>query len=152
MKPSPLLQPAVQALCDHFPSSAAGVATAIDLAVLVAAADGQIDPAEMAALTVSLETTTQAHLAPAIVRHLVHESRNQIETVGAQARAKAIGETIAARGCVEQGLRVALLIALASDGLSSVERQQIDIVAKAAGASPDRVDAIRREIQASASA
>lgn len=152
MNPSPLLQPAVEALCSHFQSNEAGVAAAIDLAVLVAAADGRIDPAEMAALSLSLEVTTRTHLAPAFVRHLVGESRKQIEAAGASARAKSIGESFAAHGCVDDGLRLALLIALASDGLSSIEREQIESVAKAAGASTDRVDAICREIQASESA
>lgn len=149
MSTSPLLQPAVQALCSRFQSNEAGVAAAIDLAVLVAAADGRIDPAEMAALSVSLETTTHAHLAPSFVRYLVGESRKQIEAAGATERARSIGESFAERGCVDEGLRLALLIALASDGLSAVEREQIELVAKAAGATADRVDALCRELQAS---
>jgi tellurite resistance protein len=148
MNSSSALQPAVEALCTRFQSNEAGVAATIDLAVLVATADGRIDPAEMAALTVSLEAATKAQLAPAFVRHLVLASRQQVEATGAAAHAKLIGESFAAQGCVDEALRVALLVAMASDGLSHVERERIDIVAKAAGAPLDRVDVLCREIEA----
>jgi uncharacterized membrane protein YebE (DUF533 family) len=152
MNSNALLQPAVEALCSRFPTSEAGVAAAIDLAVLVAAADGRIDPVEMAALSVSLEVATKTRLSPAFVRHLVHASRQQIDAAGASARAKLLGESIAARGCVDEGLRLALVIALASDGLSPVEREQIELVARAAGVPTDRIDSLCREIEASGSA
>ena len=148
MNANALLQPAVEALCNCFPSSEAGVAAAIDLAVLVAAADGHIDPAEMVALSTSLEVATKTQLSPMFVKHLVQASRQQIDAAGASARAKLIGESIAARGCVDEGLRLALVIALSSDGLSEVERQQIEIIAKAAGASSERVDTLCQEIEA----
>jgi len=147
MNSKALLQPAVEALCNRFPSSEAGVAAAIDLAVLVAAADGRIDPAEMSALSVSLEAATKTHLAPAFVRHLVHASRQQIDAAGASSRAKLLGESFAAQGCVDDGLRLALLVALSSDGMSSVEREKIELVAQAAGAPPERIERLCRELQ-----
>jgi tellurite resistance protein len=153
MNANALLQPAVEALCNRFPSNEAGVAAAIDLAVLVAAADGHIDPAEMAALSTSLEVAIKTHLSPMFVKHLVQASRLQIDAAGgASSRAKLIGESIAAQGCVDEGLRLALVIALASDGLSDIERDQIKIIANAAGASPERVDTLCRELQAAGSA
>lgn len=152
MNANALLQPAVEALCSRFPSNEAGVAAAIDLAVLVAAADGRIDPAEMAALSTSLEVATKTQLSPTFVKHLVQASRQQIVAAGASTRAKLIGESIAAQGCVDEGLRLALVIALSSDGFSNVEREQIEIIAKAAGATPDRIDSLCREIEATASA
>lgn len=147
MNANTLLQPAVEALCNRFPSSEAGVAAAIDLAVLVAAADGCIDPAEMAALSTSLEVATKTQLSPKFVKHLVQASRQQIDAAGASTRAKLIGESMAAQGCVDEGLRLALVIALASDGLSDVEREQIEIIAKAAGAAPERIDVLCLEIK-----
>jgi len=152
MNANTLLQPAVEALCSHFPSNEAGVAAAIDLAVLVAAADGRIDPAEMAALSTSLEVATKTQLSPMFVKHLVQASRQQIDAAGASTRAKLIGESIAAQGCVDEGLRLALVIALASDGLSEVEREQIEIIARAAGAAPDRVDVLCKEIEGAGTA
>lgn len=150
MNANTLLEPVVEALCSRFPSNEAGVAAAIDLAVLVAAADGRIDSAEMAALSTSLEVATKTQLSPMFVKHLVQASRQQIDAAGAAVRAKVIGESIAAQGCVDEGLRLALVVALASDGLSEVEREQIERIAVAAGAAPDRVDTLCREIQASA--
>ncbi len=149
MNANALLHPAVEALCNRFPSNEAGVAAAIDLAVLVAVADGHIDPAEMAALSTSLEVATKTQLSSKFVKHLVLASRQQIETAGASSCAKLIGESIAAQGCVDEGLRLALVIALASDGLSDVERDQIEVIARAAGAAHDRVDTLCREIEAS---
>ena len=152
MNTNALLQPAVEALCNRFPSNEAGVAAAIDLAVLVAAADGRIDPAEMATLSAFLEVATKTQLSPVFVKHLVQASRQQIDAAGASTRAKMVGESIAAQGCVDEGLRLALVIALASDGFSEVEREQIEVIAKAAGAAPDRVDTLCREIQAAGNA
>lgn len=148
MNSNALLQPAVEALCKRFQSSEAGVAAAIDLAVLVAAADGRIDPAEMAALSTSLEVATKTHLAPTFVRHLVLASRQQIDAAGASTRARLLGETFAAQGCVDEGLRVGLLVAMASDGLSPVEREKIELVAQAAGVSPERLDTLCRQLEA----
>jgi len=152
MNTNALLQPAVEALCNRFPSNEAGVAAAIDLAVLVAAADGRIDPAEMATLSAFLEAATKTQLSPVFVKHLVQASRQQIAAAGASTRAKLVGESIAAQGCVDEGLRLALVIALASDGFSEVEREQIEVIAKAAGAAPDRVDTLCREIQTAGNA
>jgi tellurite resistance protein len=152
MHANTLLQPAVEALCNRFPSNEAGVAAAIDLAVLVAAADGRIDPAEMAALSTSLEVATKTQLSPIFVKHLVQASRQQIDAAGASTRAKLIGESIAAQGCVDEGLRLALVIALSSDGLSEVERDQIEIIARAAGVAPERIDVLCQELQGVGSA
>jgi len=148
MKPSPLIQPTIEALCARFQSNEEGLTAAVDLAVLVAAADGRIDSAEMAALAASLEAMARTQLTPAVVHHIVRESRAQIQAAGIEARARAIGETLAAHDCVDEGLRLALVVALASEGLSAVERERIEIVAKAAGAGAERIDALGREVQA----
>ena len=152
MNPSPLIQPTIEALCAHFSSNDEGISAAVDLAVLVAAADGRIDRAEMAALAASLEAIAGTQLAPAVVQHLVRESRVQVKATGVAARSKAIGETLAAHGCVTEGLRLAVVIALASEGLCPAEREQIEMVARAAGASLERIDALVREVEAVAGA
>jgi hypothetical protein len=151
MKPSPLIQPTIEALCAHFQSHDEGMSVAVDLAVLVATADGVIDRAEMIAIAASLAAIAGTQLAVPVVRHLVRESREKLEAVGVEARARAIGEELAAHGSIDDGLRLALVIALASEGLCPVEREQIDMVAKAAGASMERVEALRREVEAAAS-
>jgi tellurite resistance protein len=115
---------------------------AIDLAVLVATADGSIDAAERAALAASLEAVMGATVTPQVVRHLVRESRNQIEVAGANARARAIGRQLAERGASDEGLRLGLAIAFASNGLSVVERERLAVVAKAAGMSEARLEVL----------
>src|SRR5690349_3516168 len=148
MKPSPLIQPIIEALCARFQTHDEGMSAAVDLAVIVAAADGRIDRAEMTAIAASLEAIAGTQLSVPVVRHLVRESREKIEAVGVETRSRAIGAELAAHGCIDEGLRLALLIALASEGLCPAEREQIEIVARAAGASRERVEALRREVEA----
>jgi len=152
MKPSPLIRPTIEALCARFRSNDEGISAAVDLAVLVAAADGRIDRAEMAALAASLEAIAGTQLAPAVVQHLVRESRAKVEAAGVAERGRTIGQMLAAHDCVSEGLRLAVVIALASEGMCSAERERIEIVAKAAGASVERIDALVREVEAVAGA
>jgi tellurite resistance protein len=114
----------------------------VDLAVLVAMADGTIDPDERAALTTALEAVMQAHVAAPIVRHLIRESKNQIEAAGPEARAKTIGRKLADHGAGDEGIRLALAIGHSSAGLSDVERDRIAVVAHAAGVSDARFAAL----------
>ena len=67
MKPSPLIQPTIEAMCARFRSNDEGLSAAVDLAVLVAAADGRIDRAEMAALSASLEASTPKACATRLI-------------------------------------------------------------------------------------
>ena len=109
MKPSPLIRPTIEALCARFRSNDEGVSAAVDLAVLVAAADGRIDRAEMAALAASLEAIAGTQLAPAVVQHLVRESRAKVEAAGIAERGRTIGQMLAAHDCVSEGLRLAVV-------------------------------------------
>jgi tellurite resistance protein len=142
MKPGAHIKPLVAALCARFGGDDEGITTSVDLAVLVAAADGTIDADERAALTASLEAIMGSTVAPTVVRYLVRESRNQIEAAGAEARARAIGGVLADHGAVDDGLRLALAIAFSSGGLSAPEREVIAVVAKAAGVSESRLEAL----------
>jgi len=142
MTPSAHIKTLVDALRARFRGDDEGITTAVDLAVLVAAADGTIDAEERAALTASLEAIMGSTVALTVVRYLVREARNQIEAVGAEARARAIGGLLAANGAADDGLRLALAIAFASDGLSAPEREVVSVVAKAAGASESRLEAL----------
>jgi hypothetical protein len=118
----------------------ASITATIDLAVLVATADGKIDKDEQAALTASLEKILGSRLDPALVRCLLRESRRCIRAVGPEARAKAIGELLAASDAVEEGLRLAIAIGCASDGLSAIKRERIALIARAAGGGAPPID------------
>lgn len=133
MKPSPTIRPLVTALRARFDSSDEGLNAVVDLAVLVGLADGTIDEAEMAALSESIGTLVGGTLDPRMSRHIIRESRAKIEGIGVEARAKAIGASLAAHGAAEEGARLALAIAMASDGVSDVERARVELVAVAAG-------------------
>jgi tellurite resistance protein len=114
----------------------------VDLAVLVAMADGTIDADERAALAAALESLMRAQVAAPVVRHLIRESKNQIDADGPEARAKAIGRQLADHGAADEGLRLALAIAFSSDGLCDLERERISLVARAAGVSDARFAAL----------
>jgi tellurite resistance protein len=136
------IKPLVDAFCARFGADDEGIVTAVDLAVLVAVADGTIDADERAALAASMEVIMGATVAPTVVRYLIRESRNQIQAAGADARARAIGGILAARNATDEGLRLALAIAFASGGLAQSERDAITHVAKAAGATDARLEAL----------
>lgn len=151
MKPSPILRPLIAALRARFDSSDEGLNAIVDLAVLVAVADGTIDQAEMAALAESLGALLGGVLDPRMARLVVRESRAKIEADSPEVRAKAIGESLAAHDAVDEGLRFALAIGWASEGLSTVERDRTLLVALAAGADAARLDELSRSIQIEAS-
>jgi len=142
MKPGAHFKTLMDALVAKLGDADEALIAAVDLAVLVAVADGTIDAAERVALTSMLEALMRAQVAPAVVRHLVRESKNQIDSAGPEARAKAIGRQLADHGAADEGLRLALAIAFASEGLCDTERARIAIVARAAGVSDARFAAL----------
>lgn len=147
MKPSPALRTLIESLTARYASSDEGLNALVDLAVIVALADGKIDIDEMASLAASLEAIVGSKLDRQIARHLVHQSRKMVEDTGAEARAEAIGESLAQHGAAEEGLRLAFTIAWVSEGLSADERARIALVAKAAQVSDERFEAILHETE-----
>ena len=148
MKPVADLQPLIDALLARFGSSDTGLCAAIDLAVLVAMADERIDADEMVALTASVEGFLGTRLAPAVARHLINESRRRIRADGADGCARTVGEVLAANRAGEEGVRFGLAIALASEGVSEVERARIAGLGQAAGLSAARIEELLREATA----
>jgi tellurite resistance protein len=148
MKPIAHVKQLVDALAAKLGDGDDAAVATVDLTVLVAAADGTIDAEEKAALAATLEAILRGTVALQVVRHLLRESKNQIDSAGTDARARAIGRLLAEHGAADEGLRLALGIAYASEGLSSSERELIAAVAKAAGASPARFEALVAEAAA----
>jgi tellurite resistance protein len=145
VKPTNELQPLTDALLARFGEDDAGLTAAVDLAVLVAMADGHIDDAERAALASSIEGLIGGRVAPHIAKHLVAESRTKSKAVGTAARAREIGKTLAQHGAGEEGLCLAIAIAWVSDGVSPPEKAALDVVAASAGVSAARVEELIRE-------
>jgi tellurite resistance protein len=134
------MQRLIDELLAHFPAGDAGLIALVDLTVLVAIADGTIDGAELRALTESMQAIVGSRLEPSLVDHLVTESLSQIRSLGAESCARDIGEVLAAHHAGDDGIRLAVAIAVASDGLSEPELLRIGEVAHAAGVSPARLD------------
>jgi tellurite resistance protein len=110
----------------------------IDLAVLVARADGVIDEAEKAALSAFVAELVGENLSQMVVDHLVSEAIGAIEKKNLLAQCEAIGKTLAKADVVTDGLELAIRIAMASNGLAEAEKDVIYAVAKAAGATPEQ--------------
>ena len=136
------MQRLIDDLLAHFPAGDDGLIAVVDLAVLVAIADGRIDGAEMTALAESIEALVGSRLPASLVGHLVTESLAQIRALGTEECARAIGAMLSARAAAAEGLALALAVALASEGLSAAELTRITQVAEAAGVAPERLDAL----------
>jgi tellurite resistance protein len=139
MAAEPSIAQLVDALLAHFPAGDEGLIALVDLAVLVAVADGRIDEAEMAALTESIEAIAAGRLGAALARHLVEESCTQIRDLGGEACAHLAGEVLRKHDAGEEGLALGLGIARASEGVSAVERERLQQIARAAGVSEARL-------------
>jgi tellurite resistance protein len=129
----------VDALLVHFSAGDEGLIALVDLAVLVAVADGHIDGAERAALTESIEAIAGGRLGVTLAEHLVEESCAQIRALGPEASARLVGEVLAKHQAAEEGLRLGMAIAWASEGMSAIERARIEQIARAAGVGAERV-------------
>jgi tellurite resistance protein len=141
------IKPLTDALLARFGDSDEGLTTAVDLAVLVAMADEQIDEAEMAALTASIEGLLGSHLSVAVAKHLITQSRAKIRAAGAETRARSLGASLKFHDAAEDGLRLALAIAWASEGLAEAERALLAVVAGTAGVAAPRLDALAAEVK-----
>jgi tellurite resistance protein len=140
-------KPLTDALLARFGDSDEGLTTAVDLAVLVAMADQHIDEAEMAALVASIEGLLGTRLSVAVAKHLVTQSRAKARSAGAEARARAVGASLKFHDAAEEGLRLALAVAWASEGLAEAERALLAVVAGTAGVTGERLDALAAEMK-----
>jgi len=134
------MQRQIDALLAHFPAGDEGLIAVVDLTVLIAIADGQIDGAEMTALEESIEAMVGGRVPASLVGHLVTESRAQIRALGPEECARAVGAMLASRGAAEDGVALALAVAWASDGMSAMELDRISQVAEGAGIDTVRLD------------
>ncbi len=135
----------VDALLAHFAAGDEGLMALVDLAVLVAVADGHIDAAEMEALTESIAAIAGERLAASLAKPMVEESCAQIRTIGPDACARLVGEVLGAHGAADEGLRLGLAVAFVSEGMAPIERQRLEQVARAAGAGAARVGELAAE-------
>ncbi len=130
---------AIEQLCVAFSRHGYNPTPILDLGVLVAYADGQVDPQERAMLLEVFQALLETSLTPELVDHLITASVEIIQAAGAEPRARLVGAILADCEAGDPGIVVALGVAFASEGLSEKERAVIDRVAEAAEVSPERV-------------
>lgn len=130
---------AIEQLCIAFARHGYNPTPILDLGVLVAYADGQIDVHERSMLRDVFQALLETTLTPELVDHLITASVEVIQAAGAEPRARLVGEILADCEAGDPGIVVALGVAFASEGLSDKERAVIDRIADAAGVAQERV-------------
>lgn len=147
MKLTPILKSAIDALCDRVKADDKALPLIVDLAVLIATADGTVDKAELEVLEGVIESLFGERIDPKIVRVFARDSRAAIRDEGAETKARAIAEALRKHDAVDEGLALGVAVALASEGVGADELGRIELVANLAGTSEDRVQEIIRAAQ-----
>jgi tellurite resistance protein len=145
-----IIAPAIEELCAAFERGGYNPTPVLDLGVLIANADGSIDERERELLLEVFQALLETTLTPEVVDALVTASVEVAKLAGDEPRARLVGAILRDCDAGEAGVRVALAIAFASEGLSNAERKVIDRVAEAAGVPPDRVEELVAEVKQAA--
>ncbi|NLY93438.1 MAG: hypothetical protein GXY23_05360 [Myxococcales bacterium] len=119
----------VRTLVEDFPGRPELV---VEIAVLLAQADGEIDEAESSALLETLQTAFGTSLSDVVVRALVEEVVEMVAAEGAEARARALSARLVEAGALEAGVRLAEAIAASSSGVGAEEARLIELLRSAA--------------------
>ena len=138
---------AINELCAKFERHGYNPTPIIDIGVLVANADGAVDMRERDMLLDVFQTLMGTSLTPQVVDHLVTASVEIIEAAGAEARARLVALILLDCDAVEAGVRVALAIAFASQGLDKAERKVIERIATAGGLSTARLAQLTADVR-----
>lgn len=142
-----IIASAIDELCAAFERYGYNPTPVIDLGVLVASADGTVDDREREMLLDVFQTLMNTSLTPEVVDHLITASLEVIEAAGAESRARLVAAILVDCDAVEPGVRVALAIAFASQGLTKAERTVVGRIASAAGLSAARLAALTEELR-----
>ena len=138
---------AVDQLCVAFDRHGYNPTPIIDIGVLVLSADGKVDEREREMLLDVFQTLLDTTLTPEVVDHLVTASLEVIEAAGAESRARLVAEILKDCDAVEPGVRVALALAFASQGLTKQERTVVERIANAGGLLPERLKQLEAEVR-----
>jgi tellurite resistance protein len=118
----------------------------VDIVVIAAYADGEIDAAELAALREACEAAFGAPMPEETARNYIEKSKAQIKAAGGDGFATQVGKQLKERKMGEAALRVAFTVANASRGISDEERDRLVILGEGAGLSERAVLRIGQEI------
>jgi tellurite resistance protein len=120
----------------------------MDVAAVVAIADGTVDDAETQALAETLEkllgSAGEARSAEEIGKAL-----RAIEWDGPPSYAQGLGAELRKLGDVESGLRLGAAVAWASGGLAEDEKAVLRAMAEGGGVAPERLEVLLVEVHGS---
>jgi tellurite resistance protein len=145
------IAPSLQKLQARFLSNPdlPGVDILIDIAVLIATADGTIDEQEQEALQKTIRALVGASLTPAQVAREISSSVDSIKAIGPTKKAEHLGASLRALETVEDGLRFGAIVAYISQGLSSEERSVLVHIADAAQLPQEQLNVLLKEVRRS---
>ncbi len=138
-----VLKERIAPLVTHF--AADDLNLVVEVAVLVAHADLDIDAAEHRALEAVMEAVVRSRLSPMVVKTWIGSSLDDVRAVGGEAFAERLGKELGRRGAAEHAYRVGAILALASEGVSAPEKRYLTTLGEAAGLAAARMEALERE-------
>lgn len=112
---------------------------AVEVGLLAARADGEVDDDERAAIVRAVEILSEGAVIEWEAQDLVAECEARVDAEGAAKRAAAVGAELQSLGQGEAGIYFAALVARASKGVDKKEAEVLKDVGKAAGVGADRV-------------
>jgi hypothetical protein len=146
----PPIAEAVKRLRDRM-REANGLKCIVELAVLVALADNEIDEVELVALHETVGIVV-GDVQTGLARHLINTCVASIRERGLEACAESVRDALAASEALEDGLIVAYAVAFASDGLSIPERGAIQALWEGTSIPYERVSQLRDMVRAAVDA
>ena len=142
-----IIATAVDQLCTAFDRGGYNPTPIVDIGVLVASADGKVDEKEREMLLDVFQTSLDTTLTAEVVDHLVTASLEVIEAAGAESRARLVATILKDCDAVEPGVRVAIALAFASQGMSPAERTVVERIATAGGLGSARLAELIDEVR-----
>jgi tellurite resistance protein len=122
------------------PQAVALFESIVEGAYLVAAADGVFDDAERKAFERVVVAACGGMVTPRQIQGLLDDLKDQLDEDGVDKRVKALSAPVHKKEQAIEVLRIAALLADASEGVSGVEVQVLEKIAKACGLETNEVE------------
>jgi tellurite resistance protein len=122
--------------------------TIVEGAYLVAIADGELDPTERKAFERVVVSACGGTVTPKQIGGLLSDLQDQLEEDGVDVRVSRLTAAVPKREHAIELLRIAALLADASDGVSQVEREMLAKLATGCGLETSEVDRAIKDVRA----
>jgi len=119
----------------------------VEAAYLVAAADGVVDAEERSTFERVVTAACGGTVAPKHVTALVSDLDDQLHEDGMDRRIAAVGRQVTKRSHAHEVLRIAALLARASQNVSADERSVLERIASACGLLPSDVEIALHDVE-----